>query len=434
MFTRHPVGIIYLIILLVLSFPCRSFGQDSTTKVLPNGTDGLTLELRSDELDKNKYKDLAPNEFDGRFSTVRLGFGFIYDFTTYAQNEVFKKQMDSAGLSLGPTSKTRDFRVLISGTLKTKRPLSWKLAYMYDGNTKSWLFRESGLTIGIPELSGNIFIGRTKEGFSMVKVMNGHSPWTNERQMALDPIPILADGIKYFGYFPKSGIFLNLGAYTDWLSKGQSFSTYEWQYVGRVGWMKYLNKQKNELLHIGANLRYAKPLDGKMTIKSRPESNPTPQLINTGSFETNRSSHFGYEIYYNNGGLLIGSEGMVHNFYSEKSQDHNFYGGDFVITYLFNRGRRPYNTTGSIFGFVPVRNSLFKGGWGQWEAVLHYSTFNLNNGDIHGGQFWRFTPMVNWYVSKVIRLEFIYGYGTLDRFNQKGNVSFYEARIQFTGM
>ena len=145
--------------------------------------------------------------------------------------------------------------------------------------------RETGLTIGVPELAGHIFIGRTKEGYSMVKVMNGHSPWTAERQMALDVIPILADGIKWFGYLPKSRIFWNLGYYNDVISKGQGFSTYAWQYDARVGWLPFYNKEKNKVLHIAANLRYGKPVDGKITLKSRPESNPAPQIINTGHLQ-----------------------------------------------------------------------------------------------------------------------------------------------------
>jgi len=35
--------------------------------------------------------------------------------------------------------------------------------------------REMGLTIGVPELGENIFVGRTKEGFSMNKVMVGYA-------------------------------------------------------------------------------------------------------------------------------------------------------------------------------------------------------------------------------------------------------------------
>ena len=155
-----------------------------------------------------------------------------------------------------------------------------------------------GITIGVPELKGHIFVGRTKEGFSMVKVMNGHSPWGYERQMALDVIPILADGIKWFGMLPKSKIFWNLGYFNDFISKGQSFSTFAWQYVARIGWLPINDPEKKQTLHIAANLRYAKPLDGKMTLKSRPESNNTPQLINTGSFDADHSRSYRGEVYY----------------------------------------------------------------------------------------------------------------------------------------
>ena len=133
-----------------------------------------------------------------------------------------------------------------------------------------WMLRETGVTIGVPELFGNIFIGRTKEGF-MVKVMNGHSPWTNERQMALDPIPILADGIKWMGFLPKPGIFWNLGAYTNVASKTQTFATFSSHYVARVGWLPVNNTKTNNVFHIALNFRYGKPKNDKFTIKSRPE-------------------------------------------------------------------------------------------------------------------------------------------------------------------
>jgi phosphate-selective porin OprO/OprP len=42
--------------------------------------------------------------------------------------------------------------------------------------------------------------------------------------------------------------------------------------------------------------------------------------------------------------------------------------------------------------------------------------------------------MVNWYMSKVMRMEFVYGYGVLDRYNLKGTVQFFQSRIQFTIM
>ncbi len=415
-------------VVAILVLPRLSFGQDK--KTVPDGTTGLVLEVGPDDY---LTKKRPPNEFEGTYSTIRIGLGYILDAAAYSQNAVFKQQMDSAGLVLDPKVETRDFRIMASGVFKTKRTLAWKAGFMYDGDKKVWLLRETGVTVGVPKMFGHIFIGRTKEGYSLVKVMNGHFPWTAERQMALDVIPILADGIKYFGSLPKSRLFWNLGYFNDVLSKGQSFSTYAWQYDARIGWLPFYDKGKNRVLHIAGNFRYGKPIDGKITLKSRPESNPAPQIINTGEFAAEHSNHIGAEMYYSTGRLLLGSEVMVHQFNGGES-DHSFFGGDVVATYIFTKARRTYTTTGNIFEFVPVRKSVFEGGWGEWEGVLRFSTLDLDDGAIHGGKFWRLTPMVNWYVSRVMRIEFIYGYGVLDRYNSKGNVQIFQTRIQFTVM
>jgi len=437
-------GCVYKTPLLVFVFgiflvncvlPLKLLAQD-TSKILPNGTDGLTFTKRSaDSTFVTEKQDLAPDEFVGPYATFKVGMGYIGDFTAYSQNAAFRQQMDSANLDLNAHYQTRDFRILGSGRfLKSKRYLGYKFAYMYDGDKKVWLIRETGVTIGVPELKGNIFIGRTKEGFSMIKVMNGHSGIANERLMAVDPIPILADGIKYFGYLPKPRIVLNVGYFNDVLSKGQSFSTLSWQYVARTGWLPVYNTAKNKILYIAVNFQYGKPVNGKFTIKSRPESNPTPQLINTGEFAADKTFTYGAEVYYRTGSFMIGSEVMSHNFYSKTISNHQFNGGDVFISYLFSRAVRPFNTETTVFGFVPVKKSVFKGGWGEWEGVLHVSTFNLNDNDIRGGQFTRITPMVNWYLSRVVRMEFIYGYGILDRYGLKGHVQFFEARLQLTVM
>jgi phosphate-selective porin OprO/OprP len=435
LYKKLSVPVVCLITLIVLLSPYNLHAQD-TSKILPNGTEGLTFRPRAaDSILVKQKPELAPNEFQGTYATFKVGLGYIGDFTAYAEDKVFKQQMDSAGLDLKPHYQTRDFRILGSGRfLTSKRYLAYKFAYMYDGDKKVWMMRETGVTIGVPELKGNIFIGRTKEGFSMIKVMNGHSGIANERLMAVDPIPILADGIKYFGYLPKQRIVLNLGYFNDILSKKQSFSTLSSQFVARIAWLPIYNTEKNEILYIGTNFQYGKPLNGKFTLKSRPESNPTPQLINTGEFAADKTFTYGGEIYYRNNGFTMASEVMSHNFYSKSTTDHQFNGGDVLVAYIFTGAVRPYHTETTVFGFVPVKKSVLKGGWGEWEGVLHVSTFNLNDKDIQGGKFTRITPMVNWYMSKNFRMEFIYGYGILDRYGLKGHVQFFETRLQLTIM
>jgi phosphate-selective porin OprO/OprP len=418
--------------IIMMSGLSNTMHAQDPVKQVPNGTDGLMLDVRNDST-KNVVKALPVNEFEGKVAAFRIGMGMIYDFGTYAQSDVFKQQMDSANLTVAPAAKLRDFRVLGSLRFKTKRDLSLKFAYMWDGANQAWLVRESGVTIGVPELAGHVFIGRTKEGYSMVKVMNGHSPWTSERQMAIDIIPILADGIKWFGHLPKSTVFWNLGVYNDIISKRQSFSTFHWQAVARVGFLPINNKENSEVLHVAANLRYGEPEDGKFTAKSRPESNIMPQIMNTGEFKASTTNDYGGEIYYSKKNFMVGSEFAVHKFNSSAG-NHTFIGGDVMLSYMFTGGIRPYNPGASIYGFVPVKKSVFKGGLGEVEGVLHFSSFSLNSGSIKGGEFWKMTSMVNWYMTKVIRWEFIYGYGVFNRYNLTGPVQFFETRIQFTMM
>ena len=411
----------YILISALLILANLNFAQD-TTEVVPNGTEGVTMEVG--KLDStltigNWY------EFDGPGSSLKLGGGFLYEYAGYIQDDVSKEQ-----ISMEPEFKVRDFRFTMSGRVKTDRFITWKLGIMFDGATNSWLMRETGVMVGVPELSGYVFIGRTKEGFSLNKVMNGYAGWTMERQMALDVIPILGDGIKLMGFLPKQKIFWNIGAFADWLSEPQSFSTYNWQFAIRAGCLPIYSEDKSTILHLGLSYRYGKIDGGAIRVRSRPEANPAPYFIDTETFPSDHSNHFGGEVYFSSGPFMIGSEYYLHQFSSPSTDNPLFEGGEIVAMYVLTGESRPYSTVSGIYAFVPVDKPVFDGGPGAWEVVLRYSILNLNSGTLTGGKFWRITPMINWYLSANVRLEFVYGYGVLDRFNLEGVTQFFQSRIQ----
>jgi phosphate-selective porin OprO/OprP len=66
-------------------------------------------------------------------------------------------------------------------------------------------------------------------------------------------IPILADGVKWLGYVPRLGLIWNLGMYVDWLSEGQTFSTYRHQIAGRLARLPVMSEET--VLHVGQELR-----------------------------------------------------------------------------------------------------------------------------------------------------------------------------------
>lgn len=368
------------------------------------------------------------NEYKGPYLTVRFSFGVLYDFAGFAQDEESKKQF-----AMSPAQKLRDFRFVLGGKFpQFERPITWCAGVMYDASTKSWLMRQTGIMIAVPELWGYFFIGRAKEGYSLNKVMVGYDGWTMERFTMSDAtVPLLADGIKWLGYSKKHGFLWNLGYFNDVISKGQSFSSYSSQEVARLVWLPVHSVEKDTVIHIGANLRWGKPVDGQLRLKSRPEAFTAPYFLDTGTFAASSTRMAGYEVYYRKKGLLLGSEYWFQNVSSPSTGNPMFHGGDVVATWVITGETRPYNTVGGYFTSISPKKTVLESGKGAWEVVLRYSYSDLNSEKVQGGKFGRFTPMVNWYLTDNFRLEMAYGYGSLDRLGLKGNTQFFQSRIQF---
>ena len=304
---------------------------------------------------------------------------------------------------------------------------------MYDSVYESWTFRETGLLIGMPEFHSEVFLGRSKEGYSLNKVQNGYSCWGHERQMWLDNIPIMTDGIRWYGYLPTSRFLWSIGAFTDAIYEGVKedtrFAPWDWQLSGRVGWRPIFTGRDGALRHLGINARDARPDEGKYRVRSKPESNLAPNFIDTGQFASDGSTAVGLEAYYRKGPWMLGTELNQLSFSSTQAGDPRFPGGDFLVSYLF-KAKRPYLSTNSVFFFPEPERSLFNGGYGGFELLLRYSWFDLNDGNMPGGKFWKITPMINWYVDPYLRIEVGYGIGELDRFGPKGMTQFFQTRFQ----
>ena len=396
----------------------------STTQTSPPSTLDDTLKASDDEVPEPVRKLIDWNEYDGPLFTLGIGLGFLYEYAAYAQNQNSKAQF-----ALHPQAKTRDLRILLRGGLKTDRQTTWSVGIMRDFVTNDWTFRQTGFLVDVPEISGQIFVGRQKEGFSLNKIMVGYAGWTMERTEISDAaIPILADGIKWIGYLPEKHILWNLGFFGDILSKTESFSTYAHQTVGRFVFLPV--ESEETVLHFGINLRYGKPAEGMLQLRSRPEAFEAPFFVDTGLFPARRTTTTDFEAYYRPGPLLVGSEYYVQFADAPQVGDPVFNGGNVFVTWLATGETRVYNTRGGFFEQVSPARTLFEGGPGAWEFVTNFSYIDLNSGSLQGGKLWRLTPMVNWYLSDNVRLEMAYGYASLDRFGLVGKTQFFQTRLQ----
>jgi phosphate-selective porin OprO/OprP len=388
--------------------------------------DETPLEAGDEEIATPARKLITFNEYEGRFFYFRVGAGVLYEGAAYAQNQASEEQF-----TLVPETRLRDARILFRGAFGSDRAVTWSCGILYDPPTGKGLFRETGVMFPVPRLSGYIFVGRTKEGFSLNKIMVGYAGWTMERTEINDAtIPILADGIKWLGYAPEKQVIWNLGYFGDWLSEGQSFSTYARQFVGRVAWLPVMTE--TTILHIGISGRVGKPDDDVLQLRSRPEAFPAPFFVDTGRFVVDSTKTTDLEVYYRPGSFLLGSEYFFQWHDAPESGNPVFNGGNIVATWLVTGEIRPYKTRGGIFDQVSPARPVFQGGPGAVEIVSNFSYVDLDSGTITGGKFWRFTPMLNWYLSDNVRLEFAYGFGSLNRFGLVGHTQFFQSRVQLT--
>jgi phosphate-selective porin OprO/OprP len=238
--------------------------------------------------------------------------------------------------------------------------------------------------------------------------------------------------VKWLGYVPSRHLLWNFGYYFDSINARQTFSTYENQFVARVVFLPVVSEADRAVLHIGVNGRHGAVDEDELQIRSRPEASPAPYFVDTGTFPARHTTMAGWEAYYRTGPWLCGTEYWFQQVESAEGGNPLFHGGDVVATWLITGETRAYNTVGGYFKAVSPAKTVFEGGRGAWEAVLRFSYIDLDDGALHGGTFWRLTPMVNWHLSDQVRFEVAYGYGVLDRFALEGATQFFQSRIQFT--
>lgn len=386
-------------------------------------------ETKSVEADgPNDGKAKAWNEFDGKHLTARFGFGLLIDTANYLQDDVSEIQMPQ-----NSAVQLRDFRLLLRGKFKFAPRIRYTLGYMYDGANDVWRFRQTGLIFELPELNGELFVGRTKEGFSTSKIMVGYNGWTNERAAANDAfLPILADGFKFTGRGFDGKFVYNLGWFSNaFVRSAQSYVKNDEQVTARAVWLPFSASENKTLLHLAVEGRHGLAKNGKQQYRSKPESFPAQSYaVDTGVFPANSSRTLGLEAYFRPGSLMFGSEYFWNKVDAPSVRDPLFQGGEIFIAYIMTGEIRPYNEKGAYFEMIKPLRSIVDGGGGAVEAVLRYSYVDLNSGDINGGRFKRITPMINWYMTENVRLEIVYGYSSLERFEMTGKTQYFQSRIQ----
>jgi phosphate-selective porin OprO/OprP len=70
-----------------------------------------------------------------------------------------------------------------------------------------------------------------------------------------------------------------------------------------------------------------------------------------------------------------------------------------------------------------------RGGYGAWELAARYSTLDLNDAGVSGGEMDVYSLGVNWWLTSASQFSLNYRYVDLDRFGLNGQSSGVNVRL-----
>ena len=376
------------------------------------------------------------NQFKTKYFTLNFGLAFILDHNNVSQDEVNIQQVGK----VGSATEFRGERFLLSGNLLFfKRPWRYMISANYNGldapqNEKAFSFIDWNFEIPFGKKGGWLTVGKQKEGVGHEYVAPGTQLMFMERGSAA-PMFIRQRniGLRYSNSILNQRATFTVGFFNNYWETGKSFSDNGSQITFRTtALMQY--KSDADLLHLGFGYRYSDAIDGKLSYKAKPEVNTAPPYINTGSFDANSSNTIMLELIKVNGPVSFIGEYM-NNFISSSSvgtPSFNYWniGGSWFIT---GENRKYNKNNGNLGKLIPKKNFKFKkgGGPGAFELGARYTHSDLTSAAIQGGIFCRFTGALSWYPNASFRLSVNYGYGRLEKNDQKGNSNFWQFRAQF---
>ena len=90
---------------------------------------------------------------------------------------------------------------------------------------------------------------------------------------------------------------------------------------------------------------------------------------------------------------------------------------------------RPYRKPSGAFSGLPVAQNVNQGGWGAWELGLRFSSVDLTDGDIDGGEMDVATAQVAWWATRNMLVSVNARRTWTDRFGFDGEMDAVTARV-----
>ncbi len=333
---------------------------------------------------------------------------------------------DGLEAAVGPFEEGTEFRrarLFFAGELYDR--VEFKAQYDFAGGDAEFKDVYLGL-IDLPAVGG-LRVGHFKEPFSLEEQTSSKYLTFLERALPIEAFSparntgfMLHDGGERYTWA--------VGAFRDTDDFGDAVERDEVNLTARVTGVPWTNEDGSRLLHLGLSASEREPTDDSLRFRSRPESHLAPRIVDTGAFGSDGLTLIDAEAAVVHGPFSAQGEWVSAQADGLGNADVDA-DGFYVFGSWFPTGEhRPYKA--GSFGRVKPRSPWRDGGFGAWEIALRYSSLDLEDGPVAGGEVDDVTFGVNWYPFANVRWMANYvmsdrdDVGTVDTFQMRFQIDF----------
>lgn len=375
------------------------------------------------------YQDSSKwNQWEGKWmSGIFTSALFLDRMFWQSQDEISMGQVGEVDTYNG--GEIRGLRFGILGTINFKKPWIYTLFGATNAFDKGFEREEpDNITLfdwrlDIPFFRNSVMsIGKQKEAISGERIQSMMFNHMHERSAVADAMmPSRNVGIVWSGFSPEKYSSWAFGVFNDWFDASQDFDDSATQSMGRLTWAPLHTDDDSSLLHLGVGYRYSDAKEG-FRFQTEPEFNKSPVFVDTGfGFENpvlpaDKVETWNAELSWRRGPLWLASEYTRTDVDSPAFGNPSFDGYWVGLSWVLTGEMRAYNKKSGVFGGIPVARSVYQSGKGAWELTTRWSTIDLDDGLINGGQMDIASAGLTWWLNPIfgVSMNYRYIWNTLD--------------------
>lgn len=326
---------------------------------------------------------------DGDF-TMRVGGRIQADAAAYSED--LRRQNDG--------TEMRRARLFVQGKLWD----AWNYKLEYDFvNTGS-----SGIADAYIQYTGlpwKVTAGHFKQPFSLQNMTSSKYITFTERGLPHLFTPGRAIGVAA----GRSGNnwSINAGLFGEGIDGDSGDEDEGFALTGRATYAPILDDRQH--LHLGTSVSYrdSGSIDS-ISFSDRPESHVTNvREVSTGSINADSNLRTVAEAAYTNGSFSLQSEYYYVDIDRDSAtlSDLDFSGYYVEGSWFLTDDMRNYSASKGSYGKIKPKSVVGKGGIGAWQLAMRFSSVDLNDADITGGDAENFSLGLNWFATNNIRMS-----------------------------